>query len=147
MCQGGCIHCVSYKTGMMTESTDINWYSNDTATFGDRVAAAREAQSLSQSQLARHLGVATRTVEAWENDLSEPRANKLQMLSGVLNVSMPWVLTGEGEGVVSAAGKEAMSDILTEVRSLRADMLRGVERLSVLEKRLRTDTTPQELVE
>lgn len=131
----------------MTESTDINWYSNDTATFGDRVAAGREAQSLSHGQLARHLGVAARTVEAWENDLSEPRANKLQMLSGVLNVSIPWLLTGEGEGVVPGDTGEAIADVLTEVRTLRADMLRSAERLAVLEKRLRNKSKEPEMAD
>lgn len=122
---------------MMTESTELNWYSNEAATFGDRVAAARESQSLSHAQLARHLGVATRTVEAWENDVSEPRANKLQMLSGVLNVSMPWLLTGEGDGIEPAETNAAIVDVLTEVRTLRAEMLRSAERLAVLEKKLR----------
>lgn len=131
----------------MTESTDINWYSNDTATFGDRVAAGREAQSLSHAQLARHLGVATRTIEAWENDVSEPRANKLQMLSGVLNVSIPWLLTGEGDGVEPAESDAAIADVLTEVRTLRADMLRSAERLAVLEKRLRQPAPELEAAE
>ena len=108
----------------MNDSTEINWYSNETATFGDRVAAAREAQ----------------TIESWENDLSEPRANKLQMLSGVVNVSIPWLLTGDGSGVEPDAGDpvpDELSDVLTEMRGLRGEMLRSAERLGVLEKRLK----------
>ena len=88
----------------MNDSTEINWYSNETATFGDRVAAAREAQSMTQKALAKRLGVGLKTIESWENDLSEPRANKLQMLSGVVNVSIPWLLTGDGSGVEPDAG-------------------------------------------
>ena len=96
----------------MTELADQNWYTNEASTFGDRVVAAREAHNLSPKALARHLGVATKTVENWENDISEPRANKLQMLSGVLNVSIPWLLTGEGvdhETIPHDAG-----DVVTE---------------------------------
>lgn len=122
----------------MENSADINWYSNDAATFGDRVAAAREARQLSVKTLAKRLGVATKTVEAWENDLSDPRANKLQMLSGVLNVSMPWLLTGEGEGVESEAATSGdVAELLTEIRALRSEMLGAAERLGVLEKRLK----------
>jgi len=122
----------------MENSADINWYSNDAATFGDRVAAAREARQLSVKTLAKRLGVGTKTVEAWENDISEPRANKLQMLSGVLNVSMPWLLTGEGEGVeTDAANSGDVAELLTEIRTLRAEMLGAAERLGVLEKRLK----------
>ena len=128
---------------MMTESTDINWYSNDTATFGDRVAAARDAQSLTQPGLARHLGIAVRTLDGWENDMSEPRANRLQMLAGVLNVSIPWLLTGEGAGVTPANDDADIQDVLTEVRKLRADMLRSAERLGVLEKSLRAGSRPE----
>lgn len=124
----------------MNDSTEINWYSNETATFGDRVAAAREAQSMTQKALAKRLGVGLKTIESWENDLSEPRANKLQMLSGVVNVSIPWLLTGDGSGVEPDAGEpvpDELSDVLTEMRGLRGEMLRSAERLGVLEKRLK----------
>jgi transcriptional regulator with XRE-family HTH domain len=121
------------------ESTD--WYSNEIATFGDRVAGAREALGLSQADLARRLGVKLRTVRGWEDDLSEPRANKLQMLAGLLNVSIMWLLNGEGDGL-DAPGEEAMlpSDVramLTEIRQVKAEMSAMADRLGLLEKRLR----------
>ncbi len=119
---------------------DQNWYTNETATFGDRVVAAREVRGLSAKTLARHLGVATKTVEGWENDTSEPRANKLQMLSGVLNVSIPWLLTGEGQELDTDSASDLsgdFGDLLLEVRSLRAEMLNAAERLAILEKRIK----------
>lgn len=122
----------------MEDTSDFNWYSNDAATFGDRVAAAREARQLTQKALARHLGVASKTVENWENDVSEPRANKLQMLSGVLNVSIPWLLTGEGTAFEPEdPDAQDMSELMTEIRALRSEMLSTAERLGVLEKRLK----------
>lgn len=122
----------------MENAADMNWYSNDAATFGDRVAAAREARKLSAKTLAKRIGVATKTVEGWENDLSEPRANKLQMLSGILNVSIPWLLTGEGEGFADDAAVPAeIGEVMNEIRALRAELLHTAERLGVLEKRLR----------
>lgn len=126
----------------MTETTIAqDWYSNENATFGDRVAAAREALGMSQKVLAKRLGVAIRTVEGWENDAAEPRANKLQMLSGLLNVSMSWLLTGEGEGLPPPEEAEApaeLSDLLVEMRLLRSQMVQSAERVAVLEKRLKT---------
>lgn len=122
----------------MNEIDQDNWYANEAATFGDRVVAAREARQLTAKALARHLGVAAKTVENWENDLSEPRANKLQMLSGILNVSIPWLLTGEGQDVeTTVEGSADMEMLLTELRSLRSEMVRSAERLAVLEKRLK----------
>ncbi|MBV0912552.1 helix-turn-helix domain-containing protein [Anianabacter salinae] len=117
------------------------WFSNDAATFGDRVAAAREAVGMSQADLAKRLGVKLKTVTGWEEDLAEPRANKLQMLSGVLNVSMVWLLSGEGDGV-AAPDEAAVLDVdvtalLTEIRQIRSGLSHTADRLAVAEKKLR----------
>lgn len=120
---------------------DDGWYSNDTATFGDRLAGAREAEGMSQTVLARRLGVKLKTLKGWEEDLSEPRANKLQMLSGVLGVSLIWLLTGEGEGVDEPDAEPVLTpevrDILLEIRGLKSQMTAQVDRLGKLEKALR----------
>ncbi|MBN2759079.1 MAG: helix-turn-helix transcriptional regulator [Rhodobacteraceae bacterium] len=126
----------------MTENTETgDWYSGDHATFGDRLTAAREAQGLSQPQLAKRLGVKLKTVQGWENDTSEPRANKLQMVAGLLNVSLRWLLTGEGDGVAEPAGQDNLVEdaqaILKDMRGLRADLNRVSTELGRMEKRLR----------
>ena len=118
----------------------IDWYGPDIATFGDRVAAAREAADMTQAQMARRIGVKKTTVIGWEQDLSEPRANKLSMLSGLLNVSMRWLLTGEGDGMSSPSEEEVpqdFSEILRELRSMRESMRLQAERAALLEKKLR----------
>lgn len=128
----------------MTMPDDQNWYSDESATFGDRVAAAREALGMTEEELARRLGIKLKTVQAWEQDLSEPRANKLQMLAGVLNVSFRWLLTGEGEGVEapSTGTDENLAGLLTELRQLRAEMIRNAERLGRIEKQLQSAIRP-----
>ncbi len=128
----------------MTDSSEFNWYSNTAATFGDRIAAAREAQSLSQKSLARKIGVASKTLDAWENDLSEPRANRLQMLAGILNVSISWLLTGEGEGIETPdqpAEPVEIRELMSEMRVLRSQMTQAADRIGVLEKRLKSAIT------
>ncbi|NNE80945.1 MAG: helix-turn-helix transcriptional regulator [Silicimonas sp.] len=123
----------------MTENSNVNWFAEDAATFGDRLAAARESQGMTQEDLARRLGVALGTVEGWENDMREPRANRLQMLSGVLDVSLSWLLTGEGQGV-DAGGEIIVADLaelLHEMRVLQTEMQQSAARLGVLEKRLK----------
>ncbi|MCK0170728.1 helix-turn-helix domain-containing protein [Aliiroseovarius sp. S1123] len=125
------------------EQTETNgdWFSEDAATFGDRLAAAREAVNMSQSDLARRLGIKLKTLRGWEEDLSEPRANKLQMVSGVLNVSMRWLLTGEGEGVEEPGLENGeapeVRDLLLEIRDIKMQMNRSADQLGRLEKRLR----------
>ncbi|QBY00040.1 helix-turn-helix domain-containing protein [Rhodophyticola sp. CCM32] len=117
------------------------WFDDDTATFGDRLAGAREAAGLSQNELARRLGIKPKTVKGWENDQNEPRANKLQMVAGLLNVSIMWLLTGQGEGldgpepVVPMPG--GVEEILGELRRLKAEQGQMAEKLGRLEKQLR----------
>jgi len=125
----------------MDETHD--WYSPETATFGDRVAGARDAAGMTQQQLAKRLGIRVATLRSWENDLSEPRANRLSIMAGLLNVSMMWLINGEGEGVDAPEGSgsvssnDTMRDLMTEMRDLRADLLSRAEQVGRLEKRLR----------
>lgn len=125
----------------MTETeTAEDYYSDANATFGDRVAAARDAVGMDKEQLAKRLGVKIKTVEAWEEDRAEPRANKLQMLSGLLNVSMRWLLTGDGDGLPAPGDGEIPADVsllLAEMRGLRGEASQLAERVGRLEKRLR----------
>jgi len=121
--------------------SETDWYGPDAATFGDRVAAARDNAGMTQAMLAKRLGVRLATLRAWENDLSEPRANRLSMLAGLLNVSMMWLINGEGEGLDEPGeGTEVSADmqaVMAEMRMLRTEMLSNAEAMGRLEKRLR----------
>lgn len=64
-------------------------------TMGSRIERARTEQGYSIRQLGTRLGAKPATIENWERDRSEPRANKLLMLAGVLNVPVLWLLQGE----------------------------------------------------
>lgn len=132
------------------EAVHQGWFSEEQATLGDRLAAAREAAGLSQTQLATRLGVRARTLRSWESDLAEPRANRLQMLAAMLGVSLRWLLSGEGEGVSppvlseaaddevrDKARTEALTRSLAELRGFRAELLAMAERAGQIEKRLR----------
>ncbi len=129
----------------MDEHLNDDWFGPDAATFGDRVAGAREQAQMTQAELAKRLGVKKSTLNGWEQDLSEPRANKLQMMAGMLNVSIMWLLTGEGEGMSAPddlLGAEDipadMAHILRELQDIRLEMRASAERAARLEKRLRT---------
>jgi transcriptional regulator with XRE-family HTH domain len=110
------------------------WFSAEVATFGDRLAAAREAAGLTQKALAQRLGVRHTTVQAWENDAADPRANRLQMLAGMLGVSLMWLLTGQGDGLQGpGAAAEGPPRGNAELRG----MLRGIRRtMTELDERL-----------
>ena len=124
----------------MTE--DANWFGPEVATFGDRLAAAREQAGLSQAELAKRLGVRQSTLRGWEDDHAEPRANRLSMLAGLLNVSMMWLINAEGEGLKGPVEENDTSDdelraLLTEMRALRMKLQTNAEDMGRLEKRMR----------
>jgi transcriptional regulator with XRE-family HTH domain len=70
----------------------------DDNTLGGRISLARDAAAMSVEQTAAVLGVEATTWANWENDRAEPRANRLGMLAGVLQVSVGWLLAGQGRG-------------------------------------------------
>lgn len=124
------------------ETDEIGWFAEDAATLGDRLAGAREAAGISRTALAQKLGVKPGTLRKWEDDLSEPRANRLQMLSGLLGVSLSWLMTGRGDG---PDGPEEVSTIpadvssaLEEIREIRARLENTSNQLGRLEKHLRS---------
>jgi len=127
------------KEAEMTD-TAIGWFSDEAATFGDRVAGAREAAGMSQKDLAGRLGVKLKTLLAWEDDVLEPRSNRLMQLSGVLNVSIMWLLNGEGDGLATPAREPEsfpeLDKILDDIRDLRRQMVQGAELLAALERKL-----------
>ena len=65
-------------------------------TLGGRVFQAREAANMTVAQVINRLGVRKSTYMAWEADRSEPRANKLVALAGILNISPTYLLSGLG---------------------------------------------------
>ncbi len=121
-------------------ATDEHDFSEDAATFGDRIVAARDAMGMTSAQLARRMGIKPATLQSWENDRSEPRANKLQMLAGLLNVSMVWLMSGEGPGMRTVLPGEAPNgdwqSLIDEVRAIREAQSELVLRTRRLERRL-----------
>jgi len=125
----------------MNDMTSAAYYGEDVATLGDRIVAAREAMEFSPEDLSCRLGVKLNTVQSWEGDHAEPRGNKAQMLSGVLGVSITWLLTGEGDGVPEPRTDDGtpalLKDVLDDMRNLKSDISQSARKLNSLEKRLR----------
>jgi transcriptional regulator with XRE-family HTH domain len=72
----------------------------DTAydTIGGRISLARDAVGLTIEEISAIAGVTVETLTNWENDRAEPRANRLDMLARILQVSIAWLLDGQGKG-------------------------------------------------
>ena len=68
-----------------------------TDTMGARIEQARLTKGLNVTQLSRRVAVKPSTLKNWEADRSEPRANKMAMVAGILGVSVQWLLEGGDE--------------------------------------------------
>ncbi len=127
---------------MAETSPDTRWYAADVATFGDRLAGAREAAGLSEEELAQRLGVRLTTLQNWEEDVAEPRGNRLQMLAGMLNVSLTWLLTAEGDGLVDPDEVPRRLPVeaeaaLAELQRLRVGAIALADQLAQVERQVR----------
>ncbi len=107
----------------MQDAATIYSEAPDNDTMGGRLLRARDAAGMSINELARRLGVQVTTVQAWENDRSQPRANRLSMLAGVLHVSLSWLLHGVGSGPNDESRVELVQSV-----SLQLDRLRRLQR-------------------
>lgn len=112
----------------------------DTDTLGGRLSRAREAVGLTVNELARRIGVQVSTIKAWESDRAQPRANRLSMLAGVLNVSLSWLLHGVGvsprEDDSLAQIAEGLTTQLERLRRLQQETTEIITQLESDIKRL-----------
>lgn len=115
-------------------------FNESAATFGDRLEAARDAKGLTTVGLAEKLGVEVGRVEAWESNADAPRANRLQMIAGLLDVSLVWLISGEGNGTSHVADNyerpSGVNDALGEISQLKATLTGALDKLEKLERRL-----------
>ncbi len=92
----------------MPEETTMADVENAQPPIGPRITVARENAGLSIDALARRIGVEPGSVAAWERDERIPRANRLQMMAGVLDVNLAWLLLGREDRRM--AGEELSLD-------------------------------------
>ena len=92
---------------------------NEDTTLGGRVFQARDAAGMTVSQVINRLGVRKSTYLAWEADRSEPRANKLVALAGILNVSPTYLLSGLGRAAPQPTKHQKfIDDLRLEIEQL-----------------------------
>lgn len=65
------------------------------STLGKRIAQKREQSGLSQSELARRLGLSPQAIQKWESEVSVPRGRRLDEIASALSTSVGFLVTGE----------------------------------------------------
>ena len=121
---------------------------NSPSTIGGRIDQARTALGLSLPQLARRIGVKKQTLENWEYDRSEPRAEKLTKLAGVLQVPLLWLVAGETpKGLGSPLRPSETSEIARKLQraiSMQQDLAALLMEVSADVARLQRDIDEDE---
>jgi transcriptional regulator with XRE-family HTH domain len=110
----------------------IDFPAHDEDTLGGRIAKARDMTGMSVEDAALRIGVTLETFTEWENDRSEPRANKLTTLAGVLAVSPTWLISGIGDGPdqsIVTAGLSELAGELDRLLALNAEVTQGIAAL------------------
>jgi len=88
-------------------------------TLGGRIVLAREAMNLTTAQLARRMGVQSKTLANWERDRVEPRTNRLVNLAGILNVSPTWLISGYGTSPDEVNAEAELNHLRTELDRMK----------------------------
>lgn len=117
-------------------------FAQSTTTIGARIEAARKAKGLTVHALSEKLGVNDGVIEAWETVEREPRSNRIQMLAGLLNISIMWLITGDSNGTdhieQTHDRPEGINDALGEIAQLKETLTIALEKLDSLETRLQS---------
>ncbi len=77
-------------------------------TLGEKIKEARKQCGLSQEQLSEKMAVSRSAVAKWETDKGLPDIDNLKLLSGLLNVSIDYLLD-DGEAAEINVIREAIS--------------------------------------
>ncbi len=109
------------------------------AMLGTRIAEARRLKAYTIKEAARRMSVTEKTFKNWEGGKSKPRANKMQMLAGVLGVSLLWLLNGEEQfepdaiypSQLKKLGKkvERITQLQQELSALTVEVVSEIEEL------------------
>lgn len=104
----------------------------------DRIREAREQAGLSQTELARLLGVTRSACSQWESPQgTAPRRERLVQLAYVLDVSFEWLATGNGASndTAGVAALDAMPELQPDQKELLTIYRRlpARQRIAVLE--------------
>ncbi|PHR21471.1 MAG: transcriptional regulator [Hoeflea sp.] len=123
---------------MTTETYDETYDDGDT--LGGRITRARDLAGLTLEEAASRIGVTDETLSEWESDRSEPRANKIMTLAGVLGVSPAWLISGAGDAPQSPGISLAVDEMTGEINRLRELAMQITTCIETLETRLVTLT-------
>lgn len=80
----------------MAAPTNVGYNTAMQKKIGAYIKVAREKRGLSQTELARRLGVRSQTVNQWEHDKKQPSRDNVVLLAMITGSTLDWLLYGKG---------------------------------------------------
>lgn len=105
-------------------------------TLGGRISLARETAMLSIEEAASKLGVTPQSWMEWECDRASPESYHMPLITGVLRISLPWLVTGQGLGPTPFVAASDVSEIRRKLHAATADAICTQNRVQELLRRL-----------
>ena len=89
----------------------------------EKIKTLREKQNLTQSALAKRLGITRSSVNAWELGISVPSTQYIVELAHIFSVSTDYLLGVDSSSTVSVAGLtekdvQLVCDIINHLRTM-----------------------------
>jgi len=83
--------------------------------FKDRLKLLRKSLGLSQSEMAKKLGVARSRISEFESGKTKPRDSFLRLIAHTFGVNYEWLKYGKGEMFTSTPSSEIQMEIIKEI--------------------------------
>ncbi len=88
--------------------------------LNQRIRLLRQAQGISQVELAKQLGVTKQSISNWENDNIQPSIDMLKQLAQVFSVSTDYLLGLDHTDIIDVSG--LTPEVIGHLRQLIDDL-------------------------
>ncbi|CAN7423367.1 transcriptional regulator [Phyllobacterium sp. LjRoot231] len=115
---------------------DFYQYHAQDDTFGGRISLARESAMQTIEEAADQLGVTPQIWMDWECDRAAPESYHMPLMIGILGISLPWLVAGQGSGPTPFVSASDVNAIRRELHTATVDAVRAQNRVQELLRQL-----------
>ena len=115
---------------------DLYQYHAQDDTFGGRISLARESAMQTIEEAADQLGVTSQIWMDWECDRAAPESYHMPLMTGILGISLPWLVAGQGSGPTPFVSVSDVVEIRRELHTAAANAVRAQNRVQELLRQL-----------
>ena len=115
---------------------DFCQYHAQDDTLGGRISLARESAMQTIEEAACQLGVTSQIWIDWECDRAAPESYHMPLMTGILGISLPWLVAGQGHGPTPFVSVSDADEIRRELHTATVDAVCAQNRVQGLLRQL-----------